>query len=148
MGALSESIWLEFLSECFIKSTIVLAFGFLLSYLCRKKPSSLRHFILSVSLIGLLIFPLLSFVHTGWQTGLLPTWTSEAGYSSKSDISLTNRQKQPFAYASNAAEGSRSLGKKYPIQTTLAHDGGPRLWALFKNILLLVWLSGLIFINR
>ncbi len=75
----------DFICEFFIKSTIILTFTFLLVFLFRKKSASIRHFLLSVSLLCLLLLPFLSTLTQGWETGLLPSWqTSE----SSSQVSL------------------------------------------------------------
>ena len=65
---------LDFISDFFIKSSVILTFTFVLVFLFRKKSASLRHFLLSVSLICLLLIPFLSTLTRGWETGLLPTW--------------------------------------------------------------------------
>ncbi len=147
MEFLSEFIWLERLSEYMIKSTLVLSFAILLAYLCRKQPASLRHFILSVSLIGLLIFPLLSTVHSGWKTGLLPSWTSETKISSTLDVAVISQSAKTMAIKmENTPEESQSHGSKNAIQSTWPGITDTRLWNLVRYSLLVIWLSGLIFI--
>lgn len=146
MEFLSNFVWLELLSEYLIKSTLILVFGIILSYLCRRQPASLRHFILSVSLIGILIFPLLSTVRTGWRTGLLPSWASEAKGISKSDTSLSPHHSRPPVYIDNVQEKSQSHGSKYPIQPAWTRKTGRVFWNLMKYSLLAIWLSGMIFI--
>ena len=95
---LSQLIGLEPLFQHLIKSTVVLSFGIFLSYLCRKQPAALRHFILSVSLIGLLIFPLLSAVNLGWKTGLLPSFKNEFIETTPLDVSSINDRTHPLAF--------------------------------------------------
>lgn len=147
MEFLSEFIWLELLSEYMIKSTLVLFFAILLAYVCRKQPASLRHFILSVSLIGLLIFPILSTVHSGWETGLLPSWTSETKISSTLDAVVISQSVKTIARKiENTPEESQSYGSKNAIQSTWFEITDTRLWNLMKYSLLVLWLSGLIFI--
>ncbi len=80
MEFLADIRGLDLISEFFIKSSIILIFAFVLVFLFRNKSASLRHFLLSVSLISLLLFPFLSTLTKGWETGLLPTWqTGEIG---------------------------------------------------------------------
>ena len=74
MEFLAEIKGLDLISEFFIKSSVILTFTFVLVYLFRKKSASLRHFLLSVSLICLLLIPLFSSLTKGWETDLLPTW--------------------------------------------------------------------------
>ncbi len=81
MEFLAEIKGLNLISEFFIKSSVILTFTFVLVFLFRKKSASLRHFLLSVSLISLLLFPFLSTLTKGWETGLLPTWHIGEGRS-------------------------------------------------------------------
>ncbi len=81
MEFLAEIKGLDLFSEFFIKSSVILTFTFVLVFLFRKKSASLRHFLLSVSLISLLLFPFLSILTKGWETGLLPTWQTGEGRS-------------------------------------------------------------------
>ncbi len=81
MEFLAEIKGLDLISEFFIKSSIILIFTFVLVFLFRKKSASLRHFLLSVSLISLLLFPFLSTLTKGWETGLLPSWHTGEGRS-------------------------------------------------------------------
>lgn len=76
MEFLTEIKGLDLISEFFIKSSVILIFTFMLVFLFRNKSASLRHFLLSVSLISLLLFPFLSTLTKGWETGLLPTWNT------------------------------------------------------------------------
>ena len=74
MGFLPEPKAIDLICEYLIKSSVVLSFTLFLTFLFRKQSASLRHFLLSVSLIGLLFFPFLSTLTTGWETRLLPSW--------------------------------------------------------------------------
>ena len=77
MEFLAEIKGLDLFSEYFIKSSVILTFTFVLVFLFRKKSASLRHFLLSVSLLSLLLFPFISTLTKGWETGLLPSWQTE-----------------------------------------------------------------------
>ncbi len=68
-------LFLEFL----IKSTVVLSCAFLLVVLLRKRSASLRHFVLTFFLAGLLFLPALWSLHWGWETGLLPAPATGTG---------------------------------------------------------------------
>ncbi len=146
MEFLSEFVWLEFLSEYLIKSTLILILGITLSYLCRRQSASLRHHILSVSLIGILIFPLLSTVSTGWKTGLLPSWTGIATASTKGGPSLSAHLRSPSISIDNAQEELQSHGNGYPVDPAWAGKTDPVFWNLMKYGLLALWLFGMIFI--
>lgn len=61
---------LVFFIEVFIKSSIICGVALLLVYALRKQSASIRHFILSVSIIGLLILPVTIINDSGWNTGI------------------------------------------------------------------------------
>jgi beta-lactamase regulating signal transducer with metallopeptidase domain len=143
MAFLSDSIWPKLMSEYLIKSTLVLTFAIFLSYLCRKQPASLRHLILSVSLIGLLIFPLLSSIEAGWTTGLLPSWIIETKAPATSDISSFSHRTHPFVLNDNTPLKPQNQGKEFatpPIDTRMS---GSILWELLRYGFLIIWLTGL-----
>jgi beta-lactamase regulating signal transducer with metallopeptidase domain len=60
------------LADFMLKSSVVLTLALAAAVILHRKPAALRHFVLSVFLIGLLLLPILSFVPGGWRTGLLP----------------------------------------------------------------------------
>jgi len=66
--------YLYLICEFMIKSSLVLGSSLLLFFLFKKKSASMRHFLLSFSLISLLLLPFLSTFITGWETRLLPSW--------------------------------------------------------------------------
>lgn len=70
--------WFPLVVEYLIKSTVVLTLAVILVLLFRKESASLRHFVLSLSLAGLLLLPVLPYLGLGWETGLLPAKTSPA----------------------------------------------------------------------
>ncbi len=72
MAWLSASEGLRLFLEFLIKSTSVLAAGIFLAWVLRRRSASLRHFVLTFFLAGLLLLPALSSLHWGWETGLLP----------------------------------------------------------------------------
>ena len=62
--------------ELFIKSSIVLAAAILCCGLLRRRSAALRHFVLSISLVGLVLLPALSVFSPGWRASWLPAWAS------------------------------------------------------------------------
>lgn len=78
MSWTAELGWLHLVYEYLIKSTIVLTLALILILLFRRRSASLRHFVLSLSLAGLLLLPVLSYLGLGWETGLLPAKTGPA----------------------------------------------------------------------
>ncbi|MDH5743454.1 MAG: M56 family metallopeptidase [Candidatus Aminicenantes bacterium] len=83
--------YLYLICEFMIKSSLVLGGSLLLFFLFRKKSASMRHFLLSFSLISLLLLPFLSTFITGWETRLLPSW--QTGENSSFDINEGNQNK-------------------------------------------------------
>jgi len=138
---------LDLISEFFIKSSVILTFTFVLVYLFRKKSASLRHFLLSVSLISLLLFPLLSTLAKGWETGLLPTWQTRESRSQisqrldqlgKSTIPLNSISPSPAGQqlpALRLEENSRFnfFLSKYSISK-----------GIFGFVLITIWSAGLL----
>jgi beta-lactamase regulating signal transducer with metallopeptidase domain len=74
MAGLSEIKVLALMGEWLIKSSAVLLVALLLAWLFRRRSASLRHFILSLFLIGLVFFPLFSSLPGGWEVRWLPSW--------------------------------------------------------------------------
>ena len=69
--------WLPLFAGYLIKSTVVLTLALILVALFRKRTASLRHFVLSLSLAGLLLLPVLPYFGGGWETSLLPAGARE-----------------------------------------------------------------------
>lgn len=86
MDILSKFMGLDLICEYLIKSSLILTFAFFLAFILRKKSASIRHFILSLSLISLMLIPFLSSVSSGWETKLIPGWNKQ-----KVDSPITNR---------------------------------------------------------
>jgi beta-lactamase regulating signal transducer with metallopeptidase domain len=74
MASFFEIRGLGLIVECLLKSSAVLAVAILCSSLLRRHSASLRHFLLSLFLGGLVVFPAFSVFSSGWHTRLLPTW--------------------------------------------------------------------------
>jgi beta-lactamase regulating signal transducer with metallopeptidase domain len=69
--------WFPLFAEYLIKSTAVLTLALILVVLFRKRTASLRHLVLSLSLAGLLLLPVLPYFGIGWKTSLLPAGAGE-----------------------------------------------------------------------
>ncbi len=148
MGFFSELKIIDLIFEYLIKSSLVLAASFLMISLFRHKSASLKHFILSFSLISLLLFPFLSSLTIGWETPLLPSWSSEPISSSaankvfdKNELNINRNFPENSGSENNTLfSGSTETGKD--ISGSLWH--GP-----LKNILglsmLILWSTGLLF---
>jgi len=69
--------WFPLFAGYLIKSTVVLTLALILVVLFRMRTASLRHFVLSLSLAGLLLLPVLPYLGSGWETSLLPAGARE-----------------------------------------------------------------------
>jgi len=77
----AEIGWLSLFAEYLIKSSLALTLALILVVIFRRRSASLRHFVLSLSLAGLLLLPVLPYLGIGWETSLLPARTSAASVS-------------------------------------------------------------------
>ena len=73
MTWIADARWLGLLAEYSIKTTAVLSLALALAFLLRRQSAALRHFVLSVFLVGLVLIPLAPSLHWGWETRLLPS---------------------------------------------------------------------------
>ncbi|MCX6582253.1 MAG: M56 family metallopeptidase [Candidatus Aminicenantes bacterium] len=138
------------LVELFLKSSLLLSIALGLTFLARKQPASVRHFVLGFSLLGLLVLPFLAAFMPGWRTGLLPSWTPEPGKSTVTTIAQSLQLPPPNAGGENrirlqahystqdeAAAGANLLLKpQYRV-------GFTALWLLVSGFLLVKILFGL-----
>ncbi len=65
---------LGILAGYFLRTTVILALALAAAAAAKRRPAAFRHFILSSTLIGLLLVPLLTWVPVGWRSPLLPAW--------------------------------------------------------------------------
>lgn len=72
MDPISGSPVLLFLEELALKSSVILALGLAAAGLAKRRTASFRHFVLSLTLLSLLVFPFVSLAPFGWETRILP----------------------------------------------------------------------------
>jgi beta-lactamase regulating signal transducer with metallopeptidase domain len=140
----AEIGWLSLFAEYLIKSTFALTLALILIVLFRKRSASLRHFVLSLSLAGLLLLPVLPYFGIGWETALLPARPSAA-----SVILAVPADKVPIGGTSGAQEHRSdifTLPGSFNTPEMLAHSeqlqsaSGP----IFKIAIPFIWSAGLI----
>jgi len=119
MELLSEIKGIGLVCEYFIKSTLLLAFSLLIVFLSRRKSASLRHFLLSLSLISLLLFPILSSITPGWETRLIPSW--EAWKNSSSILNAREKSRQNSLQGNHEALSLQQNGRR-PLGAVKAHS--------------------------
>jgi beta-lactamase regulating signal transducer with metallopeptidase domain len=137
------------LVEFLIKSTVILTLSFSLVFLLRKKSATLKHFLLSVSLICLLLLPVFSTFSQGWETRLLPSLTKGQNSSSLTDRSIGYGELS-FQYGlMNPINDKSPLlsavteTKAYPASRTAWLSS----WGKFIGTLLIaIWTAGLLFL--
>jgi len=138
------------LVELFLKSSLLLSIALGLTFLARKQPASVRHFVLGFSLLGLLVLPFLAAFMPGWRTGLLPSWPQVPGKSTAAAITHSLQLPPPntggenpihlqthYSTQDEAAAGANLLLKpQYRV-------GFTALWFLVSGFLLVKILFGL-----
>jgi beta-lactamase regulating signal transducer with metallopeptidase domain len=145
---IAETRWLGLLADYLIKTTAALALAILLATLLRRRSAALRHFVLSVFLIGLLLIPFLPSFEKGWETPLLPSWAAlsrRAPSVEKAEVVRTVGE--PFAAGvifvahAPATEGDLQATRRL---TGNGPGGNAPSGRLAGTLLLAVWASGLI----
>ena len=134
--------------DCFIKSSWALLTAILLVGLVRRHSASLRHFILSLFLVGLVFLPLFSFMPSGWELKWLPSWL-DARVQSQARI-------EPAALERNLLPGEPSLSKSKPaadhdlnaagMTPPFTNTGIPNPRRILGAGLILLWLTGIFFL--
>jgi len=142
--------YLDLISEFMIKSSLILGCSLLLLFLFRKKSASMRHFLLSFSLISLLLLPLLSTFMTGWETRFLPSWQTAENISL--DFSEGNKNKDPLRHLN---QGDIAIQENSFIPSGLEKIKYQDKKTFFQTIdvttilglsLITIWTAGLVFL--
>jgi beta-lactamase regulating signal transducer with metallopeptidase domain len=145
MAWASVCSWVPLFAGYLIKSTVVLALALILAVLLRKRPASLRHFVLSLSLAGLLLLPVLSYFGGGWETSFLP---ARAGGPSLSPAVPAAAKADEDGQVKAESKGvpfwishsSVALKIAKPVEQAPAGASG----LFFKSVLPSIWSAGLI----
>jgi len=136
--------WLSFFIEYLIKTTLALALGLIFVGLFRKRSASLRHFVLSLSLAGLLLLPVLPYLGIGWETSLLPTRASATSVSltasaagKAADNALGRIESRDVSLSRSGSSSLRKMsGQAKPLAGISA--------SLYGIVLPLIWSAGLV----
>lgn len=154
METLFESKGMALLVEFFLKSSLVLGIALCLSFLLRKHSASVRHFLLGLSLAGLLVLPFLSAFMPGWQTGLLPSWGKGPSKQVVIDISSHHGEPASLPGAPLNRDHVQAKNSKYSTGEETVFPGAgwlnplyrygfTALWCLVSGFLLVRILLGL-----
>jgi beta-lactamase regulating signal transducer with metallopeptidase domain len=140
--------WLGLIWNCFVKSSWALLIAILLAGLMRRHSASLRHFILSLFLIGLVFLPLFSVLPSGWELRWLPSWLDARV--------LPQAKIEPAAIERNLLSNELSSPKPTPSadddlyadgkMPPSANTGILNFGRLLEAGLILLWLAGLFFL--
>ena len=151
MELLSEIKSLNLVCEYLIKSSLVLGFALILVFFYRKRSASLRHFLLSFSLISLLLIPFISSFTAGWETCLLPTWQTQKSFSSLSNRAAENIGVPLQGKHEDLKNRGKNLQHLKGVKTSRANRGSLLTVATSKKNMLgislvILWFLGLIFL--
>ncbi|MCU0288533.1 MAG: hypothetical protein MUF15_19335 [Acidobacteria bacterium] len=137
------------LLELLLKSLVILSLALGFYFFARKQPASVRHFVLGISMLSLLVLPFLSVFMPGWQTNLLPSWTTATGESETVTIvqfsasSLTNPEvKHLYKFQGHLSAGDQASGIYRFLQPQF-RIGLITLWLLVCSFMLVKILFGL-----
>ncbi len=134
--------------ELFIKSSIILAAAMLGAGLLRRRSASLRHFLLSICLVGLAVLPALSVFSPGWQAPWFPSWAAVTS-SSRSGLPetavLTGRTGLDLGGGPALGRGAVDLQPDGPV--ALPRPKGVLVFrTVLATFLPALWLAGFVLI--
>ncbi len=149
METLFESKGMALLVEFFLKSSLVLGMALCLSFLLRKQSASVRHFLLGLSLVGLLVLPFLSAFMPGWHTGLLPSWRTGPPGQVVIDISPHQGELASSTIAPLNRDHVQAKNSKYSTGEETVLPGAGRLIPLYRYGFTALWclVSGLLLVR-
>jgi beta-lactamase regulating signal transducer with metallopeptidase domain len=145
---LAETRWFGLLAGYLIKTTAALVPALLLAVLLRRSSAALRHFILSVFLIGLLLIPILPSIDKGWETPFLPSWAALGRHAVSPEKPAAIGPVEGMFESGTIFEATSPVtpaDRAPERRSTEAKAGGkaPAGW-LTQSLLPAVWVSGLI----
>ena len=136
--------WLSLFTEYLIKSTLALTLALILVVLFRKRSASLRHFVLSLSLAGLLLLPFFPYLGLDWETSLLPARTTASSVLLRAAAAQKSGGNAPGRIATGDVfllpSGSSSALEMPAQSELLQNQSGP----FFKIAIPFIWSVGLI----
>jgi beta-lactamase regulating signal transducer with metallopeptidase domain len=120
-------------------------------FLLRKKSAAVRHFILSFSLISLLVIPFFSTFTDGWKTRWLPSWQTRM--NSSLNLDHVNKNKAPTfkldqndkAHHANNIQHSQEA-EDLPRYEKAVIFNGRDVEIIAGLSLTIIWTAGLIFL--
>jgi beta-lactamase regulating signal transducer with metallopeptidase domain len=139
---------LALLVELFIKSSVVLAAAVLGFGLLRRSSAALRHFQLSIFLVGLALLPALAAFSPGWHASWLPDWTAwKSGSHSMAGAAAMRTERATTDDVMEPGAGLTALGLRADGRDTSPLGAGPsRFRTILSSVLPALWLAGLILI--
>lgn len=151
MESLQGAKLLDLIFEFLIKSSLILGISLFLVFLLRKKSATMKHFLLSFSLISLLIFPFLSTFTSGWETSWLPSW--QIGRSASLDFGDTEKNEDSVSQLGRKDNTNQAKTIQHPLVAEAAAQNEKSVFLNSKNIKIIgglsltaIWTAGLIFL--
>ncbi len=144
MFGFAEGRSLALMVELFLKSSIVLAAAMAGAGLLRRRSASLRHFWLSICLVGLAFLPALSVFSPGWSAHWLPDWASMRPASHAGTAgAVTGTEGSPTGFPGELGMQGAALGRRAEGAGTSRPSAG--LFGL-RPVLPALWLVGMLVI--
>jgi beta-lactamase regulating signal transducer with metallopeptidase domain len=143
--------YLYLICEFMIKSSLILGSSLLLFFLFKKKSASMRHFLLSFSLISLLLLPFLSTFIKGWETRLLPSWQTlenspfDFNEGNQNKAGLYHLNQKDTAVQANGSTPSSLENTKHQDKKTVSQKAIDKRTFLGLS-LMTIWTAGLGFL--
>lgn len=139
--------WLVLIWDCLVKSSWPLLIAILLAGLMRRRSASLRHFILSLFLIGLVFLPFFSAMPSGWEMRWLPSWLNARVQSQLRIEPAAIESNLPEELSSPKSKTLANHNLEEAVKTPpLTNSGIPNFGRVLGEGLILLWLIGLFFL--
>jgi len=144
MAGFAEGRGLALIVELFIKSSVVLAAAMLCSGLLSRRSASLRHFLLSLFIVGLAFLPALSVFSTGWHAPWLPDWASVSTPQAGMGAAAAGTSRGIANVRAETGEDAAALDARADGPGAAASVAPPvKLRAILASVLPVLWLAGL-----
>jgi beta-lactamase regulating signal transducer with metallopeptidase domain len=148
VGFLTEIRWLSLFGEFLIKSTLALCLALAVVALFRKRPASVRHFVLSLFLVGLFFLPIFQSFPVGWETRLLPPRTAGSANLPQllSKGSLENGRLPSAAAINPDRPGNAASGQPVGLAPAAKSRSVSEAGTRWGTLALGIWSAGLFFL--
>ncbi len=143
---LTQAFPIQTLINLLWKSSLVLAFAGLASFMLRNSSAGIRHWVWNVAFAALLLFPIAGLTLPDWRLEVLPTAIADKMGSQKSPRQTSNVEHAPEWPAETALTKQNSSLTPPLIGAEQKQVAGTKLrtgWQLYATLL---WLAGMLYI--